>query len=887
MNTPFPPARSDWHHLASAEVATVFAVTIDHGLDAATVTERRARFGTNALAAPPVTPAWLRLLRQVTAPLVALLVVAGAVSALLGEGVDAAVIFGVVIVNAMVGFIQEGRAEQALAALARQVPAWATVLRAGGKQRIAAAELVPGDIVLLAAGDQVPADLRLVHARELRVQEAALTGESEAVNKQAAHLPRQAGQTEQIAVPLADRLNIAYAGTAVVQGQATGIVIATGGATEVGRISHLIAAAPELATPLTRRIARFSNVLLWVIVALAAVTFAVGLARGESAATMFMAAVALAVAAIPEGLPAALTITLAIGVSRMARRAAIIRKLPAVEALGGVTVICTDKTGTLTQNRMTVQAVEVGKEGKEGERLACLRCAALCNDAAITRAGESEIGDPTEIALLVAAGAAGLDIEALRVTHPRVDALPFDARHQYMATLHRTEAAGAEYEILAKGAVERILDFCPAADAVAIEAAAHTLAAQGMRVLACARGALPTAHLPRESLRHQLEFLGLVGMIDPPRPEAAAAVTECHRAGVRVVMITGDHVITALAIARQLGIVAPADPGASATGPAREHAPEKSALAGRQLAALDAAGWQAAVREIKVFARVEPEQKLRLVDALRREGEIVAMTGDGVNDAPALKAADIGVAMGRGGTDVAREAAAMVITDDNFATIVAAIEEGRGVYDNLLKFITWTLPTNIAEGLVILVAIAAGTQLPITPLQILWINMMSALLLGLMLSFEPIEPNVMERPPRNPQAPIFDLALARRTLLVGLLTLTGAFGLFLFELDRGAGIAYARTAAVNVFVAVEIAYVFNCRSLTQSPGSVGWFSNPWVWFGAVTMALLQVLLTYWPLLQRAFGTVPLDLATWGIIAAVAAAAYVTVELEKAFSRRRG
>ena len=776
-----------------------------------------------------------------------LLVIAGSVSAALGELIDASVIFGVVVINAAVGFIQEGRAEHALAALARQVLTQATVLRNGRRQRVEAAAIVPGDIVLLEAGDRVPADLRLLRVHELRVQEAALTGESEAVDKQSAHLP--------LATRLADRRNMVYAGTATVQGQAMGIVVATGEATELGRISRLIAAAPELATPLTRHIASFSQILLWVIVALAAATFAVGIARGEGAGQMFMAAVALAVAAIPEGLPAALTITLAMGVSRMARRGAIIRKLPAVEALGSTTVICTDKTGTLTLNRMAVQAL------RAFDAAACTRTSVLCSDAATTAGGE--IGDPTEIALLVAAREAGIDPDTLRAEHRRLDVLPFDSRHQYMATLNEHEGRRT---IHIKGAVERVLDFCSAAERAAIEAEAHALAAQGMRVLACAHGPLAedADHLSRESLHHGLEFLGLVGMMDPPRPEAAAAVAECRRAGVRVVMITGDHVGTASAIAARIGI---------AVG-------QKSALTGRQLAELDAAGWQRAAREVNVFARVEPEQKLRLVEALQHEGEIVAMTGDGVNDAPALKAADIGVAMGLGGTDVAKEAAAMVITDDNFATIVAAVEEGRGVYDNLLKFITWTLPTNIAEGLIILVAIGAGTQLPITPLQILWVNMMTALLLGLMLAFEPIEANVMDRAPRNPQARIFDKGLAFRTLLVGVLTLAGSFGLFLFELDRGATLAHARTAAVNIFVAVEIAYLFNCRSLSRSPGSVGWFSNPWVWVGAIGMATLQLLFTYWVPLQRAFHTAPLDLASWGIIVAVAVIAYVVVELEK-------
>jgi len=852
-----PPG--DWHKLTAAAVEHGLAVDPAHGLSTAEVAERRARFGANAIAAPAGTPSWLRLARQFMAPLVLLLVVAGAVSTALGEYVDAAVIFGVVVVNAVVGFIQEGRAEQALAALARRVVTQSTVLRGGLRQRIDAADIVPGDIILLDAGDRVPADLRLVHVRELLVQEAALTGESQAVDKDPEQLPDD--------TVLADRRNMAYAGTAAVQGQAVGIVVATGDRTELGRISRLIAAAPDLATPLTRRIAAFSALLLWVIVGLAAATFALGLSRGEGAAEMFMAAVALAVAAIPEGLPAALTITLAIGVAGMARRKAIIRKLPAVETLGSTTVICSDKTGTLTQNLMTVQAV------RAAEPAACLRTAVLCSDAAIYReqdGSDRTVGDPTEVALLVAARTAGIEIDGLRDSCWRTNALPFDSRHQYMATLNEIPGVAETNEINLKGAVERVLDFCTGIDRGHIEGEAHALAAQGMRVLAFARGSLAQGHeFTRDVLPGRLEFIGLIAMMDPPRPETAASVAECRRAGIRVVMITGDHAATASAIAAQVGIAAAGTP----------------ALTGRQLALLDAAGWQQAVREVNVFARVEPEQKLRLVEALQREGEVVAMTGDGVNDAPALKAADIGVAMGLGGTDVAKEAADMVITDDNFATIVAAVREGRGVYDNLLKFITWTLPTNVAEGLVILTAIGVGSQLPITPLQILWINMMTALLLGLMLAFEPIESNVMDRPPRPPQAPIFDKALAFRVVLVGVITLAGAFGLFLFELERGAGIEHARTAAVNVFVAVEIAYLFNCRSLTRSPGSVGWFSNVWIWVGAIGMAMLQLLFTYWAPLQGVFHAAPLDLRTWAVIAAVAAIAYVVVELEKRLWRR--
>ncbi|HRE18974.1 MAG TPA: HAD-IC family P-type ATPase, partial [Rhodocyclaceae bacterium] len=604
-----------------------------------------------------------------------------------------------------------------------------------------------------------------------------------------------------------------------------------------------------------------------------------------SAYEMFIAAVALAVGAIPEGLPAAVTITLAIGVARMARRRAIIRHLPAVETLGSTTVICSDKTGTLTENAMTVRALwcagrlhAVSGQGyaPEGEIAgqrnaaldACLRIAALCNDAALHEVdGAWEItGDPTEAALLVVARKAGVDTLALATAAPRHDELSFDASRQYMATLH------GDGELLVKGAIERLLPRCTtqlnadgaaiALDSTGIEAMACQLAAEGMRVLLLARrSGVRSERVDDESLQ-ALTVAGLVAMIDPPRREAIAAVRACQAAGIQVKMITGDHAVTAQAIAAQLGI------------------PAGRALTGRELAMLDDQELTAAAQAVCVFARVEPEQKLRLVQALQARGEVVAMTGDGVNDAPALKAADIGIAMGRGGTEVAKEAAAMVLTDDNFASIEAAVEEGRGVWDNLVKFITWTLPTNFGEGLVILTAIVFGITLPITPLQILWINMTTAVLLGLMLAFEPIEPGVMARPPRQLQTPVLDAGLIRRILLVSLLLLGGAFGLFLLELEQGHSLAEARTVAVNVFVLVETVYLFNCRSLSRSLWSLGVFSNAWVWAGAAIMIGLQLLLTYWPPLSSLFQTAAIGLEEWGRIVAVSVLAFFIIGLEK-------
>ena len=833
-----------------------------------------------------------RLADQLIQPLVLVLIAAGLVTVVLGEWVDAGVILGVVVVNALIGFVQEGKAQTALAALARSVATEATVLRGGRHRRLDAVALVPGDIVRLAAGDKVPADLRLLQGRELRTVEAVLTGESLPVDKHGDSLPS--------ATDLADRFNMAYAGTHVVAGHAQGLVVATGDLTESGRIARLIAVTPDMETPLTRRMRVFSRQLLVAIMFLAALTFTVGVMRGQTAFDMFMAAVALAVGAIPEGLPAAVTITLAVGITRMARRRAIIRRLPAVETLGQATVICSDKTGTLTENEMTVREIWAGNARYDvtgdGRRQAgaielagqptsiawalreVLVVGALCNDATLQRLDHhwDMTGDPTEAALLVVARKGGLDENTLRNAFPRLDELPFDSSRQAMATLHQIEGRRMIY---AKGAVERLLPACadmldthgrlwPLATEDIAERAAE-MASRGLRVLALARRGHDDDRLGESDIADGLTFVGLVGMVDPPRAQAVVSVRACHAAGIRVKMITGDHAATALVIARQLGIADEAG----------------RALSGRELAALDDEALGYVVQDTDVFARVEPEQKLRLVCALQASGEIVAMTGDGVNDAPALKQADIGIAMGRSGTEVAKEAADMVLTDDNFATIEAAVEEGRGVYANIVKFITWTLPTNFGEGLVILTAILAGTTLPITPLQILWINMTTAVLLGLPLAFEPKEKGLMQRPPRPPAAPVLDAALTRRVLLVGVLMLIGAFGLFELAESQGRSIAEARTIAVNVFVMVEIFYLFNCRSLTRPIWQLGWFSNVWVWGGAGVMLLLQLAFTYLPVCQRLFATAPLGLLDWLLIVGCGAVAALVIGAEKALAAR--
>jgi cation-transporting P-type ATPase F len=886
-----------WHHLPANEVIGLLDSDMGKGLDLFEVDNRQKHFGPNAITGKKGKGPLLRFLLQFHQPLIYILLAAGTVTALVREWVDAGVIFGVVLINAFIGFVQEAKAVKAMEALARIMTTEATVLRAGKRQRISSAEVVPGDIVLLQSGDKVPADLRLFQTRDLQVDESALTGESVPVGKRPDVLDHDTG--------LADRRNMAYASSLVTYGQGGGIVVAIGDKTEVGRISELISSTEALETPLTRKMARFSHILLYAILALAALTFIVGLIRGQSAFDMFMAAVALSVGAIPEGLPAALTITLAIGVARMARRRAIIRKLTAVETLGSTTVICSDKTGTLTENQMTVQEILAGGERFEvtgagytpsGRILKigvtvdvsgspalreCLKAGLLCNDSLLAEIeGRWAVqGDPTEGALLVSAVKAGLDMAAVRMELPRIDAIPFESQHQYMATLHDggTDNSGIVY---VKGSVETILEKCalsldraglPAApDAERIHKALEDMAAKGLRVLAFAKGEIRqgATGLNHPDVASGMTFLGLQGMIDPPRQEAILAVQKCHTAGIRVKMITGDHALTASSIAQQVGL----------------HNPF-SVVNGKALMEISDRELVDIADRTSVFARVNPEQKLRIVQALQAKGNIVAMTGDGVNDAPALKRADIGVAMGISGTDVAKEAADMVLTDDNFASIEAAVEEGRGIFDNLSKFIVWTLPTNLGEGLVILAAIFAGVTLPILPVQILWINMTTAVLLGLMLAFEPKEPAILRRPPRDPKTPILTGVLVWRIFTVGLLLLGGAFGLFEWELMTGATVAEARTVAVNAFVLVELFYLFNCRSLTESMFRLGFFSNPLLFGGVAIMLILQVMFTYLPAMNLMFHSAPISFESWGRILAVSLIASFAVGVEKWLRRR--
>ncbi|MBX7432159.1 cation-transporting P-type ATPase [Mycobacterium sp. Y57] len=896
MAVPDTVAPGSHHGLAAHEVVLLLQTDPHLGLSGEVAAQRLEQFGPNTLPAPRGSGLLIRILRQFHHPLIYVLLVAGAVTAALGEYVDSTVIFAVVVVNAIIGFVQETKAETALQSLRAMVSTQARVVRDGRERTVASDQLVPGDLVLVDAGDKVPADIRLLRESELRVDESTLTGESAPVDKTEVVLPET--------TPVADRRNMVYSGTLATAGSAAGIVVATGSETEIGEIHRLVGAAEALDTPLTAKLAGFSRILTVGILALAAATFALGLARRQDAVETFTAAVALAVGAIPEGLPAAVTITLAIGVSRMARRRAVIRRLPAVETLGGTTVICADKTGTLTENQMTVRKIWAGGQmvaatgsgytptGElvtgAGETVAAdadealywtLVAGAACNDAALAHDGQRWhiAGDPTEAAMLVVAAKAGLPADVLAGEFPRIATIPFSSERQYMATLHRL--GPHRHVVLVKGAVERMLDLCAGQvgpdgtlqplDRPAVAAAAEALAAEGLRVLACgvSASAQPSGFSDDE-LAGTIAFTGLQAMLDPPREAAMRAVAACHSAGIAVKMITGDHQGTASAIASSVGVLDHVEPG------------KRTVLTGSDLAALGAEEFPDLVEDASVFARVSPEQKLRLVEALQAKGHVVAMTGDGVNDAPALRQASIGVAMGRGGTEVAKDAADMVLTDDDFATIEAAVEEGRGVFDNLTKFITWTLPTNIGEGLVILVAIALGAMLPILPTQILWINMTTAVALGLMLAFEPKEAGIMARPPRDPGEPLLTRALVGRILLVSGLLVAGSWWLFEWELANGASLAEARTAALNVFVVVEAFYLFSCRSLTRSAWRIGLFTNRWLILGVAVQAVAQVAITYLPAMNTIFQTAPLGADVWLRIFAIAVLASLVVASEK-------
>jgi len=884
------------HELGTKEVTQLLEADLERGLSTAEAKRRKDLFGPNRIVGKRETPVWKRFLLQFQQPLVFLLVIASCIALLFGKWIDASVIFAVVLINAIVGMIQEVKAQKALDALMHLAQASTTVLRDGHKARIDSEELVPGDIVVVSSGDRIPADLRLFHARGLQIDESALTGESAAVYKHTS--------TVDFDTVLADRKNLAFSSTLVATGHGLGVVWATGNQTEIGKIAKLLLKRSELETPLTKKLAYFSQRLLWAIFFLCSVTFGIGLMRGEMLIDMFMASVAIAVGIIPEGLPTAVTIVLAIGVARMAERKAIVCRLPAVETLGSTTVICSDKTGTLTKNEMTVCKIysgfkvftvtgsgyePKGQFEQEGRSIdiddhpalfECLLAGLLCNDSQIVQENGcyKAIGDPTEVAMLVAAEKAYLNYAEMHKISPRMDMLAFESEQMFRATLHKSGQHSKVYQV---GAVEKLLQHCDteiddeghivAINKERILEIQEMLAKDGLRVLACARRIVDKSHT---ELRHELAttglcFLGMQAMDDPVRPEAVLAVSQCQQAGITVKMITGDHVLTAQKIAEQLGLTGGKTEGALTT------------LSGRDLEKISDEELIDTADNTVVFARTSAEQKLRIVEALQTKGHIIAMTGDGVNDAPALKRADIGIAMGLSGTDVAKGAADLILTDDNFKTIQAAVEEGRGIFDNLTKFLVWTLPTNMGQALILLVAIALGVSLPILPLQLLWVNMTTALFLGMMLAFEPKEEDVMKRAPRSPQRPILTFALFMRTGLVSCIMLIGAFWLFFWELNiENQSTDTARTTVVNVAVFVEMAYLFNCRSLKRPFITSGVWSNPWTIAGACCMILMQLAFTYNPVMQKLFYTADLSRGSWGRIFIVGVCTFIIVEFEK-------
>ncbi len=885
-----------WHTLDVKEVGEKLG-SGENGLDADEVARRRDRYGPNRLPEVSARGPLRRFLAQFNNLLIYVLIGAAGVTALLQHWVDTGVILAVVLVNSIIGFIQEGKAEKALEAIRDMLSPTASVIRGGERTTIPAEELVPGDRVLLEAGDKIPADLRLLRAKSLQVQEATLTGESVPVEKAVEAVAEDAD--------LGDRFSMAYSGTLVTSGRGTGIVVAIGAETQIGRISTMLSEVQTLTTPLLKTMNVFARWLTLAIIGFAALVFFFAFVlRDFGAVDSFMAAVALAVAAIPEGLPAILTVTLAIGVQRMAGRNAIIRRLPAVETLGSVSIICSDKTGTLTRNEMMVRSIALQERAyvlsgvgydprggfeRDGEAvepdddpllMEALRAMVLCNDATLREAdGEWTVdGDPMEGALLTAGRKAGLDPEFENQSWTRTDVIPFESEHQFMATLnHDHEGHGRIY---VKGAPERLLEMCrsvhtadgdtPLDPDLWLERV-NERAAEGERILAVAFRSTDSGKvdLRFDDVGTDLVLLGMFGLIDPPREEAISAVADCQSAGITVKMITGDHAGTAQAIGKQLGL---------------ERADK--VLTGRDLEGMDDARMKKLVVEVDVFARTTPEHKLRLVQALQSHGYVVAMTGDGVNDAPALKQADVGVAMGQNGTETSKEASEMVLADDNFASIANAVREGRTVYDNLKKAITFLLPINGGESGSIIAAIMLGLALPITPLQVLWVNMVSSVGLAMALAFEPAEKDIMQRPPRPPGEPILSLFVIWRIVFVSILFLVGIFGMYTWSIAQGFSVEMARTHAVNTLVVMEIFYLFSVRSLRARTLTVtGIVGTRAVAVAVLVVVSLQLMFTYAPFMQFFFDSRPMGLREGAIVVALGVTVFFLLEIEKTLRNR--
>ena len=895
--------------MPSDQVAEILQTDSKQGLSLSEANNRLQKFGENTISIQKKTNPLISFLLQFKQPLVLILIIAGVITAILQEWIDTGVIFGVVLANAVIGFIQEHKANKAMQALAKIVTSENVVIRDGEKTRVLSKKIVPGDVVQLRSGDKVPADVHLYYTKDLKIDESILTGESFPAKKQTKVFPSD--------TILAERKNMAYGGTLVTNGYGIGIVVLTGDHTETGKISQTMIKAEELETPLTRKISYFSKNLLFVIFGLSIITFIFGILVAQRSVTeLFMEVVALSVAVIPEGLPAAMTVTLAIGVGYMVKRNAIIRKLPAVETLGSTTIICSDKTGTITENQMTVN--EIYSSGKffkltgtgfqpageirhnqqivtnlnEHQTLKeCLVAGLLCNDSDLIQKDNSweSKGDPTEVALITAAHKANLKQTIMAKSLYRIDAIPFESHLQFMATLHNSSEGDKVAYV--KGSVEKILSMSSyqlnddtkqpekltEVNTAKLNEIADNMASKGLRILAFAKKKIDNKNNKIEisDVDKGLVFLGFQAMLDPPRPEVIEAIRECQNAGIRVKMITGDNLKTAMSIGKQIGLNHPSQEKS------HHHNTDITAITGKELQEeRSEAKMSEIVDKTDVFARVLPEQKFSLVKALQSRGNIVAMTGDGVNDASALKQADVGIAMGVTGTDVAKEASDVILTDDNFASIKAAVEEGRRILDTLIKFITWTLPTNFGEGLVVLASIFTGLLIPILPVQILWINMTTALALGTMLIFEPKESDVMKRPPRKPHAPVLTKDLIIQIAIVTTCILISAYGLFELAINDNASLEEARTIVVNTIVMIEIFYLFNCRSLTRSILRSGFFSNKLIFVGIAIMILLQLAFTYAPFMNEIFQSKPIEIDSWLKIIGVSLATFIIIEIKK-------
>ena len=896
---------NEWHSISYNDVLESLN-TSSEGLNTAEAEKRVKIAGPNILYRQTRESAFKILLRQFLNPLIYVLLAATILAIAMGKITDGIVVFSVVIINAIIGFIQEYQAGKTIQGLLQLIPENATVIRDGKQKNIPAADLVPGDYVLLQAGDKVSADMRLTFVKNMQCNESVLTGESLPIEKNTDIIAANTG--------IADRKNMVYSGTLITSGKAEGVVVLTGIKTEIGKISSLLQTTTSVKSPLTKSLEKIARGITFSIISVGILVFIIGIFRNYAMLDAIFSAITLAVAAIPEGLPAVITIASAIGVKRMANRRAIIRHLSAVETLGSTTVICSDKTGTLTLNEMTVQVLWNGtqkfnvtgagintdgkifkndsdEEGTDDEIGEFIRAAALCNDATLHyKEGQwKAVGDPTEVALIAVAGKFGINEDELRIKWQRLDELPFDSEKKIMATLHLSPSG--EKIIYLKGAPESVIPLLLNSDNSSIvfdteqiRIEALQMAEIGMRVLAFASKKLDSDHLSLITKDDLCDFcfLGLQAMNDPPRMEVKEAIETCHNAGITVKMITGDHPSTAAAIGWELGF--------------------KNAeivITGKELQNLNAEELQEVVKNTNIFARVSPEDKLNLVKALQANGEVVAMTGDGVNDAPALKRADIGVAMGISGTAVAKEAADMILADDNFESIKAAVEEGRRVFDNLLKSIIFLLPTSIGLGLVIFTAVlffplkGRILLIPMQPVQVLWINLITAVALSLPLALEAMEPNVMNRPPRKPNKPLLSSLIIFRMVLVSLIMAGGTIGLFLWEynveLSRGMAhslaISEAQTMAVTAMVLFQVFYLIDCRSLHFSANKIGFFSNPSIYIGIVIVLCLQTAFVYFPFMNRWFHSSPLKAEAWGVSASVAFSILIIISIEKWIRRK--